>query len=330
MESVLETPYDNGTRRLMGICAQDLVEWLLPGAFCTGKLSEKFESFDIEADAMQETLFYDKLALVHVEFQSGPDTGMAQRLLEYLVMAYRRYKCPVISYVVYLKKCALPKPPLVLTLPNGEECLRLNYKVIALPQTLYEELLAKGIKGLLPLVPLAHNGARRDVIEELILRLLPAHDTVEKELLALLQLFASLAFGKENKESQEWLKRRFRVLNDIFRETPAYQWILEEGREEGFLKGKEEGHLVGKKEGRLEGRLEGQMEERQTLLLSMREVLVKMVQGRFPPLSALATAQADRVEDVEQIQDLLVKISTALTLEQVQQHLLSVQQQKRQ
>ena len=78
MESVLETPYDNGTRRLMGICAQDLVEWLLPGAFCTGKLSEKFESFDIEADAMQETLFYDKLALVHVEFQSGPDTGMAQ------------------------------------------------------------------------------------------------------------------------------------------------------------------------------------------------------------------------------------------------------------
>src|SRR5436305_9343029 len=158
MESVLETPYDNGTRRLMGICAQDLVEWLLPGAFCTGKLSEKFESFDIEADAMQETLFYDKLALVHVEFQSGPDTGMAQRLLEYLVMAYRRYKCPVISYVVYLKKCALPKPPLVLTLPNGEECLRLNYKVIALPQTPYEELLAKGLKGLLPLVPLAHNG----------------------------------------------------------------------------------------------------------------------------------------------------------------------------
>ena|SRR5436190_245360 len=169
-----------------------------------------------------------------------------------------------------------------------------------------EELLAKGLKGLLPLVPLAHNGARRDVIEELILRLLPAHDTVEKELLTLLQLFASLAFDAKDIESQEWLKRRFRVLNDILRETPAYQWILQEG----FLK--------------------GQMEERQKTLLAMREVLVKMVQGRFPPLSALATKQVDRVEDVEKIQDLLIKISTALTLEQVQQHLLSIEEKNRQ
>ena len=316
----METPYDNGTRRLMAICAQDLVDWLLPGAFCTGKLSDKFESFDIEADAMQETLFYDRLALVHVEFQSGSDTSMAQRLLEYLVMAYRRYKCPVISYVIYLRKCAVPTPPLVLTLPNGEECLRLNYKVIALWETPYEELLAKGLKGLIPLVPLAHNGKRRDVVEELIMRLLPAHDTVEKELLALLQLFTSLAFGVENEESQEWLKRRFKVLNDILRETPAYQWILQEGREEGFLKG-----LL---EGKEKGLLEGQKEERQKVLLSLCEVLVKMVQGRFPQLSSLATKQVDRIQDVEKIEDLLVKISTSSTLEQVQQHLLSIDQTK--
>jgi len=273
---------------------------VIPGAFCTGKLSEKFESFDIEADAIQETLFCDKLALVHVEFQSGPDTKMAQRLLEYLVMAYRRYKCPVISYVIYLKKCALPKPPLVLTLPNGEECLRLNYKVIALHQTPYEELLAKGLKGLLPLIPFALNGARRDVVEELIMRLLPAHDTVEKELLTLLQLFASLAFDAKDIASQEWLKRRFKVLNDILRETPAYQWILEEGREE----------------------------ERVERLRFLHDFLVETVQDRFPMLVSEAKILVERMQDVKVLEDLTRKISRAPTLEIAEQYLSAAKQRQ--
>jgi len=60
------------------------------------------------------------------------------------------------------------------------------------------------------------------------------------------------------------------VLQDIFRDTPAYQYILEEGR--------------------IEGREEGRNEERQALLQDLRRVLLDIVQAHFPHVNELARA----------------------------------------
>jgi hypothetical protein len=79
-------------------------DWLIKGAKFTGKFSEKFQSITIEADAMHQAWFCDESIIVHFEIQSGPDRNMAQRLLEYHVLAYRRYQQAVISYVIYLRK----------------------------------------------------------------------------------------------------------------------------------------------------------------------------------------------------------------------------------
>ncbi|GHO94289.1 hypothetical protein KSF_043370 [Reticulibacter mediterranei] len=293
---MIPKPYDNGMRRLMAICAQDFLDWLHPGSFFTGKMSGKFESFEIEADAMHETIFCDEQILAHFEFQSTTDPAMAQRLLEYIVIAFRHYKCPVISYVIYLKPCKnVPKTPFVLKSADGEEILRLNYHVVMLAEIPYETLLAKGLRGLLPLVPLAAGGAKQEVIEEVIQRLLPAHDTIAKELLALARLFASLAFDKEDRENQEWIKRRFIVLQDIFRDTPAYQYTLEEGREE----------------------------ERQRHLQTQRNLLMIIVQARFPTLNKLAQKQTAKIKDVTILERVLAGVGTALTLEDAQHALLN-------
>ncbi len=293
-------PYDNGMRRLMAICAQDFLDWLHPGTFFTGKMSGKFESFEIEADAMHETIFCDEQVLVHFEFQSTTEPAMAQRLLEYLIIAFRHYNCPVISYVIYLKPCKnVPKPPFILRSADGEEILRLNYHVVMLAEIPYETLLAKGLRGLLPLVPLAAGGAKREVIEEVIQRLLPAHDTISKELLALAQLFASLAFNKEDVENQAWIKRRFIVLQDIFRDTPAYQYILEEGREE-------------EREKQLQARLQAQ-----------RSTLSIIVQARFPTLNKLAQKQTAKIKDVIILEKMVANVGSALTLEDAQHALLN-------
>lgn len=292
-------PYDNGMRRLMAICAQDWLDWLEPGTIFTGQMSEKFESFEIEADAMHETILCDEQALVHFEFQSSTDSNMVRRLLEYLVLAYRRYNCPVTSYVIYLKACSgVPSPPLVLNRSDGEEILRLNYKVIKLYETPYEDLLATGSKGLLPAVPLAKGGTTREVIEEVIQRLLPAHDTIAKELLALAQLFASLAFDKNDVENQEWLLRRFAVLQDIFRDTPAYQYIVEQGR------------------------IEEREEQRRARLQDQRNTLLTIVQARFPTLSNLARTQANQINDVTAFEKVIAGVGAALTLEEAQRFLL--------
>lgn len=92
-------------------------------------------------------------------------------------------------------------------------------------------------------------------------------------------------------------------MHDILRESPFYQEILQEGREEGLEKGLEKGHL--------EGKLEG-----------LRETLLTIVQARFPKLTRLAKGLAVITEDPEDLQNLILKISLAQSLEEAQRCLL--------
>jgi uncharacterized protein (UPF0303 family) len=108
-------------------------------------------------------------------------------------------------------------------------------------------------------------------------------------------LFASLAFDKEDVENQEWIKRRFIVLQDIFRDTPAYQYTLEEGREE----------------------------ERQRHLRAQRSTVLTIIQARFPTLNKLAQKQTAKIKDVKIIERVLAGVGSALTLEDAQHALLN-------
>jgi hypothetical protein len=108
-------------------------------------------------------------------------------------------------------------------------------------------------------------------------------------------VFASLAFDKEDVENQEWIKRRFIVLQDIFRDTPAYQFIIEEGREE----------------------------ERQTRLQTQRKLLLLIVQAHFPTLMNIAKVQAEQINNIDVIDKVLAEVGTAQTTKEVQHALLS-------
>jgi len=311
-------PWDNGMKRLMTESPQDFLDWLLRGAYFTGKRSQEFESLTIDADAMQEVIIEGERVLFHLEFQSTPDPDMEQRLLEYSVLAYRHHECPVCSVVVYLKKGGkVAVPPLVRTLPTGEEVLRFHFRVILLWDIPYENMMAEGLLGILPLVPLAQGGAKREVIEEIIARLMPQGKPARKELLALTRLFASLAF--ESKEDQEWLGRKFDMLKDILRDTPAYKQILEEGLEEGLEKGL--------RKGLEQGRKEGIEKERQERLQSLRQMILGLVQARYPKLTKLAKGQTMIIEQPKTLEVLLVRVAQASTMEEVQNAFLTWEEQ---
>ncbi len=80
-------------------------------------------------------------------------------------------------------------------------------------------------------------------------------------------------------------------MHDVLRESPYYQEILQEGREEG--------------------KLEGQ-----------RELLLAIVQARFPEMARLTKKLVTVIDDSASLQDVTVKISMARTDEEVQQYLL--------
>ncbi len=81
-------------------------------------------------------------------------------------------------------------------------------------------------------------------------------------------------------------------MHDILRETPIYQEILKEGREEG--------------------------------LEALRQAVVDIIAQRYPKLARLAKKQVVVVEDPELLRRVLVKVSVVQTAEEAKQHLLAL------
>ena len=81
-------------------------------------------------------------------------------------------------------------------------------------------------------------------------------------------------------------------MHDILRETPIYQEILKEGREEG--------------------------------LEALRRAIVDVITQRFPKLARLAKKQVVIVEDPELLRQVLVKVSVVQSAEEAKQQLLAL------
>lgn len=85
------------------------------------------------------------------------------------------------------------------------------------------------------------------------------------------------------------------MAQDMFFNTPVYQHI--------FTQGKEQGH--------------------QEVIQSMRTKLLTLVEQRFPKLKKLATKQLAPIEQHQILEDLFLKIALAPTQEEVQDCLLT-------
>lgn len=97
-------------------------------------------------------------------------------------------------------------------------------------------------------------------------------------------------------------------MHDILRESPYYQEILAEGREEGLEKGREE----------------GREEERREQLEALRQTVIDIVLEHFPKMIRLTRKQVAFVEDPAILRHLIVKLSISQTMEEAKEHLLKV------
>jgi predicted transposase YdaD len=282
-------PWDDSLKKLVHTDPQAFVSWFVPEAIFTGERPHELKHWTLEVDALLGVMVSEQEMLLHLEFQTSNDPSMAERLLRYNVLARSEHKLPVLSCVIYLLKDGeAPSSPLKWKLPNGQEVLQFHYQSVELGALSPEDLLRSGQAGLLPLLPLTNGGARRDIVESMFSGLLAARKI---ELVPIGYTLASLAFSRENRADQDWLLRRFHEMHDILRETPIYQEILKEGREEG--------------------------------LEALRQAVVDIIAQRFPKLAHLAKKQVAVVEDPELLRHVLVKVSVVQTAEEAKQHLLT-------
>ncbi len=279
-------------KRLIRLNPQHFVSWILKGAQFRDALSIELKNWTRETDFLLDVILDGLGMLLHLEFQSTDDADMAQRLLEYNIMATREHGRKVLSCVIYLRPDKnIAESPLIWALPNGQEVLRFHFVVIKLWEIPAEDILQTGLTGLLPLLPLTKDGARHEVIEEMIIRLIAAG---QRRLLALAKAFATLLFKDET--DREWLERSFAMYKDIIEDSWFYQETKQLGREE----------------------------ERQQELQRQRRALLTIVQKRFPEMVDLTKKQSDTIEDPDSLQDLIVQISLAQNIQEALQALVAL------
>ncbi len=182
-----------------------------------------------------------------------------------------------------------------------------SFESIELGEWPPEVLLQRGEPGLLPLLPLTRGGASREAATKMFVDLEAAGRT---ELIGIGATLASLVFSRENIADLPWLHRRLCEMHNILRESPFYQEILQEGREEGLEKGLQEGLEKGLQEGLEKG------------LQVLRETLLKVVQARFPKMVRLAKGQAAIIDDPAALESLIVKVSIAQDAKEARRALL--------
>lgn len=312
--------WDRQMKWIFSIAPEDLVAWIFRGeAEFVNLANTELDGDELFSDMLCFVKILGQVVLLHIEFQKRRDSNMAKRLWEYNVRATIKYKCPAWSCVIYLTKDSTVQAQFRQVLPNGRPIHWFDFDVIKMWETPTEDFLQMGLRGLLPLLPLTREGKRRGVIETAISLLMLPGGEPQGELLSLVYGFASLVL--ESKD-QEWLDWRFAMLNDILRETPAFQKIAKEGLREGLEQGLQQGRIEGRVEGRVEGRIEGRIEgEKLGALKNLRQVAENLVATRFTNavLTDLARNSLSTIEDIPMLQQLVVNLAIVQTPEEVRQ-----------
>jgi predicted transposase YdaD len=277
-------------KQLMGLHPEQFAAWVLQGTNVTnarGGLKQDFE-VTLYADGLVWALVEGQPVLLHFEYQSTNDPRMPERLQKYNIIASTEHDyLPVYSYVIYLKDNGpVKQPPFIKNFPNGEQIHRFNYKCIELYKITAQEVLDSGLLVLLAFLPLTKGGKEPDNIEQMIERLIAAN---EIDLLAVSYPLGGLVFDKE--PEREWFKRRFKMLQDVLKDSWVYQELIEEGLEKG----------------------------RQQELEHQKQILLDIVASRFPEIASRVERQMLNIDDLAILRPLFVQVSLAQNAQEVMQ-----------
>lgn len=286
--------WDSNLKRLVQANPQDFIDWLHEGAHIKRELTVEINRL-IHVDLLYETVIDGEIEITHIEFQRYEDGDMTWRVLEYTVFIACKYKRPVRSFVIYLKKEGkIAEPPLVIPGGNRPDILRFNFTNVKLWGIPTEKLSLMNSVGILPLLPLTREGGTPTVVDEALSRIRQADiDRKTKEELLTIT-FALATLGLKKKEDKDWLIRRFYMLRDIIKDTEIYQIIMEEGWEKGLEKGREEG------------------------LEAFHQLILEDIQERFPELIEMAMRRVNVIADLDALKKLARKVVSANSANQVQ------------
>jgi hypothetical protein len=241
--------------------------------------------------------------LLHLEPQASWDGELADRMHVYNTLLEHRYKVPVYSVALLLRREA-NSPRLDGTLTklhaDGKEYLRFVYDVVRVWELPCEPLMAGG-PGAVPLALLTDEATGRlpELVARMDRQMREAGEPEGRRKLILASSFILLGL----RYNDDAIRDAFLGVQGM-QESTTFQWIMEQGRKEG--------HQAGRQEGRQEGRLEGRQEGQQVglnegLVLARKDTLLAILRDRFPGSANPWKSAIDACSDPARLHDAILK-----------------------
>jgi len=221
--------------------------------------------------------------LYHLELQSGNDKEMAQRMLEYYLLLWKRYSVPPVQHLIYVGG-----KPLSMSGEIRHENLTFGYRVIDMRELDSEVYL------------------QSPAIEDNLLAILCRMSDTRSAVRRILARIAQLPAGQRlNAMSQLLLLSGLRRLEGVIEEETARMPVIIDPMQNTVIKGY---FLRGKEEGRQEGEQDGARREAMNLL-------TRQLERRFGVLPE-AAAQKLKTADLATLEDWSLRLLDATSLEQ--------------
>ena len=244
-------------------------------------------------DQPYQVTYGDATWMVHVESQTVYDYGLPDRMMEYAVRLWLKYRLPINSYALVLTSRKQPKDPVEPVLVSaGHLNIALKYQQVCLWTISAEDALKLNRDSLLPFVPLMRGGLNE--LEASARRLAATGEESRKQELSLhFLLLGGLRYNPQ--ELLDLIGRETMIPLEQLKESSFYQYIMNEGRVEGRVEGRE----AGREEGRAE---------------ALSSLLLRMIENRFGRPSD-ETIQRIKAADADTLDGWAIRVSDGSSLE---------------
>ena len=282
--------FDNLTKALFGLDGAKIIPELIPGVQVEAAYNIEIDRSKLKADLVFKILYKGLLAILNLEMQSGKDSYIGARLLQYIAGLRDFYKdLPILCVVIYLFKCQVEMPPYIIECADKRSIV-FDYDVIKLWEVESEWIVERHLIPLYILL-LATKAPTVDLMKKALHEMSQVYD--RPQLAYRFRWFYSILRRTTTvtAENKRIIEKEFEVQFDykeLIQDDPVIQSLLAErelrgetrGKAEGEARGNAEGEARGNAEGRLEGRVEG-----------LQESILNFLQARFPALAATSQVQ---------------------------------------
>ena len=297
-----------------------MIAYFLEGAEYVETLNIEVLRTSLRVDRVYKIRLDDETNVLDLEFQASGETDDAERLLEYHAYFHRKYKCPVISVIVYPFPTTVAISPL-REMRRGREVLVFHFQVIKLWEWNAEDFVrthAVPMYALLPTMAGANAGMLHKALDEMVEYYQGSDIKLAREIrwLGIMLRRAEIMPIADKQEIEE----RLTMFDDLMERDPKMRKIRAEsearGRAEGEARGRAEGEALGKAEGEALGKAEGEAlgkAEGEALgkAKGLQEAVVTIVEGRYPPLADLARQKVHRITKPDALSIILKSLAAA-------------------